>query len=219
VLLEAVERQLIHALARPLPDAVAHVILAPRPRIGWQPGHLPDDCRRSAALLLLYPREGHAHFVLTLRNAGMPQHAGQVSFPGGAVEPGESYNAAALREAREEVGVDPLAVRVLGELSPLHIPVSRFVLHPQVAVTHRRPDLEPCSREVAKILEVPLEHLRDPERVRVEVRTFGGRQYQVPFVLLEREKVWGATAMILAEFLIVLGELPPVVPGEAHGRP
>jgi len=209
---EGVEGRLTDALARPLPGAVAQVLLAPRPRAGWQPDRVPDDCRHGAVLLLLYPRDERAHVVLTVRDERMPQHAGQVSLPGGAIESGESFAAAALREAHEEVGIDPAAVRVLGGLSPLHIPVSQFVLHPQVAVTSQRPDLVPCSREVAKILEVPVEQMTDPGRVGVEVRTYRGRRYQVPYVLLEGEKVWGATAMILSEFLTVLGRPPRRAP-------
>jgi len=199
------EERLRENLARPLPGADAQERLSPRPRRGWVPGHVPTGLRQSAGLLLLYPREGSPTVLLTLRRADLPQHAGQVSLPGGAAEPGETLVDTALRESREEVGVDPAAVRVLGPLSPLHIPVSGFALHPFVGLSDRRPGLRPDVREVQRILEIPLDALLDPGHVAVETRTLGGRSYQVPFIHLDGEKVWGATAMILAEFLALLG--------------
>jgi 8-oxo-dGTP pyrophosphatase MutT (NUDIX family) len=159
--------------------------------------------------LLVYPGENdRPHLILTVRRPELPQHGGQVALPGGAVEAGESVTEAALREAQEEVGIDPEQVRVLGELSPLHIPVSHFALHPVVAVTGRRPDLRLDEREVERILEVPLEQLCDPDRLVVETRQFGGRDYRVPFIRVGGQGVWGATAMILAELLYLIG-CPP----------
>jgi 8-oxo-dGTP pyrophosphatase MutT (NUDIX family) len=149
--------------------------------------------------------------LLTLRDSGLAQHAGQVSLPGGEVENDESFAEAALREAEEEVGLDPVAVRLLGELSPLHVPVSGFVIHPWAAVTQRRPALTPDRREVARILEVPLEDLRDPSRQRVERRTGKGGRFDIPFFDVDGERVWGATAMILSEFLCLLGTPPEPV--------
>ncbi|RKZ12339.1 CoA pyrophosphatase, partial [bacterium] len=135
-------------------------------------------------------------------------HAGQVSLPGGAVEPGESFDKAALREAREEVGIDPDTVRLLGALSPLHVPVSRFVVHPWVGVTDTHPQFRPEKGEVARVLEVPVEDLCDPGRLAVERRTFRSGEMDVPFFKLDGEKVWGATGIILAEFLSLLGYAP-----------
>lgn len=195
-------------LAGPLPGGRAQNLLAPRPRDGWQPDRIPDDCRPGAALLMLYPRDDRAHIVLTVRDGGLPLHAGQVSLPGGAVEPGESVDEAALREAEEEIGLAPSRVRVVGHLSPLHIPVSGFVLHPVVGLTDDRPELRPQEGEVARILDVSLDTLLDPASARVEQRRYKGRVYDVPYLAVEGEKLWGATAMILAELLVVLG-CPP----------
>jgi 8-oxo-dGTP pyrophosphatase MutT (NUDIX family) len=169
-------------------------------------------------LLLIYPhsRTAHPHLLLTLRDAEMQYHAGQVSFPGGAVEPGESYDEAALREAQEETGVNPRTVRILGELSPLHVPVSRFVLHPRIGVTDSRPDFRPKTGEVERILEIALDRLRDPSRLGLEKRRFRPGKVDVPFFALDGEKVWGATAMVLSEFLCLLGRPPdPWKPGKS----
>ena len=138
----------------------------------------------------------------------MRTHTGQVSLPGGGVDPGESIETAALREASEEIGVPPASVRVLGRLTPLHIPVSRFLLHPVVGVTDARPAFQRAEFEVARILEVPIPMLTDPARLgRLrQLRDVNGRTIELnaPSFDIEGEQVWGATAMVLAEFLAVL---------------
>jgi 8-oxo-dGTP pyrophosphatase MutT (NUDIX family) len=208
VFLDELEKLLKRRLAEPLPGARAQLLLAPSPRTGWRPGHSPGDCRPGAGLLLLYPIAGEAGLVLTVREDGLPQHAGQVSLPGGAVEDQETIAEAALREAREEIGLDPSVVRLLGCLSPLHIPVSGFILHPLVGVADDRPRLEPQRGEVARIIEVTFEELADGKRLARERRTIGRREHVIPYISLRGEKIWGATAMILAEFLTIAGRAP-----------
>jgi len=190
--------------------------MAPRPREGWQPGRIPPDCRDGAGLLGLFPGAAGTTLLLTVRDHQLLQHPGQVSLPGGALDRGETIVAAALREAREEIGLRPEAVKVVGELSPLHIPVSRFVLHPVVAIGDEIPPLTPQPGEVARILEVSLARLQEPTVVRVERREFKGNFYDVPYFAVDGEKVWGATAMILAELLELLGTPPMPFP---HDRP
>ena len=202
-----ISARLREALAQPLPGLAAQLRMAPQPRLGWDPEHLPDGLRDAAALVLLYCHDGRLHVPLTVRGGGMRTHTGQVSLPGGSVDAGESIEAAALREAVEEVGVDPAAVTILGRLTSLHIPVSGFLLHPVVGVAGARPRFQTAEWEVARLLEVPLAILDDPGTLRTERRQrqagAGTIDIEVPYFAFEGEKVWGATAMILAEFLAV----------------
>jgi hypothetical protein len=107
----------------------------------------------------------------------------------------------------EEVGVDAATVTIVGRLTPLHIPVSGYLLHPVVGVVPVRPAFSPAEWEVARILEVPLSRLVDPSVLRREERTFSRNGFpavvEVPFFDVDDEKVWGATAMVLAEFIVV----------------
>ena len=192
---------------RALPGLEAQTLLAPRPRRPW-PQIFSDGPRTAAALVLLYARDGRPSLVLTLRAGLLSRHGGQVSFPGGAIEPGEAIASAALREAAEEVGIDPSVVRVVGALTPLHIPVSDFIVHPIVAVMDQIPVFRHAAAEVARVLEVPFEQLVDPSRVHETTRMRGDVEVDVPYFDLAGEQVWGATAMMLAEMLCVIGERP-----------
>jgi 8-oxo-dGTP pyrophosphatase MutT (NUDIX family) len=209
---EAVTR-LETGLKAALPGSPAHAHLAPVPPRKWPSGFNPAKVRNAAGLLLVFPKSidlaphldgEQAHIILTVRADGL-RHPGQVSLPGGVVDPGETFEAAALREAHEEVALAMDDVRVLGSLTPLDIPVSGFRLHPVVAAQATRPLLKPSDAEVARILEVSVADLLNGEHFVTTERQRDGFTFSVPAFRIANVEVWGATAMVLAEFLAVLG--------------
>ena len=213
------------AFTRELPGAAAQAHLAPIPRRRWPNGFREEQIRHAAGLLLIFPvttnaepaataeSDGspsqQAHILLTVRADTLGRHGGQVSLPGGVVDAGETFEQAALREAREEVGLSTDLVRVLGALTPLDIPVSGFRLHPIVGVSERRPQLTPAALEVARILEPAIDSLMAPDCVVHARRARDGVAMTVPGFHLEGVEIWGATAMVLAEFLSLLGWSSP----------
>jgi 8-oxo-dGTP pyrophosphatase MutT (NUDIX family) len=204
-MLSQIEQSLRLRLAETLPGVQAQLRFAPSPlRPGWRAGHYPPDSRTAAGLILLYPRDNDVAVPLTVRASSLARHAGQISLPGGATDPGETLSQAALREASEEIGVEPSTVRVLGELTPVHVLVSGFTLHPIVGVTDQRPDFVAAPGEVDEILEVSLDHLRDASRIGRDTRVREGVAVEYPYFDLLGHQVWGATAMILGEFICLL---------------
>jgi 8-oxo-dGTP pyrophosphatase MutT (NUDIX family) len=208
LLFDHVIERLDFALAGHLPGPTAQAVLAPTPRRDWPPGFSPAQIRNAAGLLLLFPVGGRAHIVLTVRAGTLEHHGGQVSLPGGVIESGETPERAALREAHEEIALSLDGVCVRGALTSLDIPVSGFRLHPILASTDVRPHLTPSGGEVARILEVDVSEFFDPQRlVRVD-RVRDGRTLSIPLFRVGGEEIWGATAMVLAEFLAMLGWRP-----------
>jgi 8-oxo-dGTP pyrophosphatase MutT (NUDIX family) len=191
------------AMRRPLPGIAAQVTMAPRPRPFRPPSGA--EPRRAGVLLLLYPVDGALHLSLTLRRADLDHHAGQVSLPGGGWEEGDrSLEETALRETQEELGIATGALEVLGPLTPLYVPPSDNLVHPFVAYAPQRPHFHPDPLEVAELLEVPLRLLLDRRTCREEDWLRDGVSVRIPFYAVGRHKVWGATAIVLAEFLALL---------------
>ena len=198
--------QIETALRRPLPGLAAMVRMAPNPRPLYPPtpDHRP---REGAVLVLLYPHglEGELHLVLTRRTDTVGSHRGQISFPGGSVDPDDVSTAhTALREACEEIGVCETDLRLLGELTPLYIPPSDFRIYPHVAYAPRRPQFRPQPTEVAELLEVSASHFLDESNSAQEEWFVSGATRQIPYYLVGGHKVWGATAMVLAELAAVM---------------
>jgi 8-oxo-dGTP pyrophosphatase MutT (NUDIX family) len=135
-------------------------------------------------------------------------HGGQVSLPGGRLDhPDESVAAAALREAHEEIGLVPAEIEILGSLTPLPIAVSGYLLHPIVGAAARRPAFAPAPDEVERVIETPIARLLQPDVIAWERRALSSVPQgwvDVPYFEIAGARVWGATAMILAEFIALL---------------
>jgi 8-oxo-dGTP pyrophosphatase MutT (NUDIX family) len=198
------------ALAQPLPGKAAQMEMAPEMTDGevdrW--GQV-EDYREAGVLLLLYPyRTGSSvelHIALIRRAKYPGVHSGQISFPGGRREDGETLLTTALRETWEEVGVLPDTIQIIGELSSLYTAPSNFCIHPFIAYRSSRPVFSLETKEVAELIETPLSLLLNPATCKQEIWSFpdyGDRR--VSFFDIFGHKVWGATAMMLSEFVVLL---------------
>jgi 8-oxo-dGTP pyrophosphatase MutT (NUDIX family) len=194
----------IEILRQELPGEEAHLRMSPAFR-----GENKDkkDPLKAAVLALLYPSDGNTSLVFIKRNANKGPHSAQISFPGGAVEPGDkNLKETALRETREEIGVRE-KIEILGALTPLHIPVSNFMVYPFAGWTATQPKFRPEPAEVQYILEASLHDLLDPANRESEIRSHHGQSIKVPFFRVGKEKIWGATAMMLSEILQLASKL------------
>ncbi len=163
--------------------------------------------RKAAVLLLLYPRGGEDYIVFTRRTDTVEHHKGQISLPGGSQDPTD-HDAihTALREAQEELGLDPGAVEVIATLTDVYVPVSGFVITPVVArlkadVLSEEIVFRPNPDEVAELIEVPLDALRDEAIHRTEARTVKGQTFTIHYYTHGPYEIWGATGRIIYEFL------------------
>ncbi len=195
------------ALAAPRIGRPAHVRMSPRPRPGdIFPMPAVVNGKQAGVLILLYDHVGELYFLLTRRTESVATHKGQISLPGGSREDGEALQETALREAREELDIDPAQVEILGEpLTPLYIPVSDFWVTAFVGYyCCDEPLLNASVAEVFEVLPTPLADLMDESAIVEEEWELRGMAVRVPFFKLHGYKVWGATAMILSEFLALL---------------
>jgi 8-oxo-dGTP pyrophosphatase MutT (NUDIX family) len=198
--------------------------IAPDPRFAPRPATSGADhprydratfppARAAATLLLLYPGlDGQLTVPLTVRHADLRAHPGEISLPGGARDRADdTLEATALREAWEEIGVEPAAVSLLGALDDVWIPVSNFELRPFVGATGSRPAFAPHNDEVAEIVELPLQILLGDDAVSEEIIEGPGWQLRAAVYRHGGHRVWGATARTLAMFATVLREadFPP----------
>ena len=197
-----------NALAGPLPGLRGQKLMAPGYR-KLDPEVYAEGsktCRRAAVLLLIYPIDDRLYVVLTERRHDLPQHPGQISMPGGSRDGNETVTQTAIREAYEEIGVNPDDVEVLGRLTHIYIPQSHFCIQIVVGYTPERPRWRASEGEIESMLEVPLSRLVDPSFRHVGTATHQGKQWELPYFGVNGHKIWGATAMALGEFSVLLTE-------------
>ncbi len=187
-----------------LPGTAAHRLMMHANR--ELPDRFPDDGRKSAVLLLLYPENGSYKIVLIERTKNGGHHSGQIAFPGGRMEDTDpSLWDTAVRESREEIFLND-TVEYVGAISPLYIPVSRYILYPFIGFMRHTPLLTPSDTEVADIIRVDIELLfgnKSDRRIAIGPDIYvHSRVYNIN----EEVYVWGATAMVLSELEVLLDE-------------
>ncbi len=164
----------------------------------------PFPLRKSAVMILLFIRDGRLKTIM-IERTDMGVHAGQISFPGGKSEPSDiDIIDTAIRETKEEIGINVNRADVVGELPPVKVPVSSFEIFPVVAFVDGIGDFKTSESEVKKVLEVDIEDMRKSLGTRPVM--VAGKQYEVPSFLCGNSVVWGATAMIVAEMMKVIGD-------------
>ena len=158
-----------------------------------------------AAVLLPLVDRGEPFVVFAKRTDRVGTHRGQISFPGGRVDPSDAgFLEAALRESEEEIGLPRTAVEPLGALDDTETVATQFIITPFVGVVRTPVAWQPDGQEIEKVIEVPLAALRDLSTLRVEYRERGGVRHEILFWDYQGETIWGATARILKQYLDVL---------------
>ena len=206
---DALIKSLSERLKHELPSVLAHDPLRAVP-VGQLKAKFKTDgpTRPGSVLILLYQDEGDIKFPLIKRPEYVGAHGGQISLPGGKAEAGENAIETALREAEEEIGVDSRSVSILGRLTEFHVIPSNFLITPVVASIDRRPVWIPDPYEVAGILTGSISELIKDDAVRTtEILAAGQYRMSAPHFNIDNQVVWGATAMMLNEFRMVLREL------------
>ncbi|MFP7655343.1 NUDIX hydrolase [Chryseobacterium proteolyticum] len=163
-----------------------------------------EKTRKSAVLMLLYPINNEIYFPLILRNSYNGFHSNEIGFPGGRFEISDVNLQTSLREAKEEIGINPDEVKILGTLTKIYIGPSDFNVLPVVGFLPHRPNFKPDSREVQQIFELKVEYFSDPNIIGCNEISIPGDLVTTPYYEVNGHKVWGATAKIIIELLTVL---------------
>lgn len=200
ITLEFISEALLHQL----PGKRAHKKMVPEGRSLSIPNNI-QNIKKSAVLILLYPKDDQLYFCLTKRNSKLKHHPGQLSFPGGQCEKNETDPAVtALRETKEEIGIEPINIQILGKLSELYIPVSNFLIHPYIGWISKEPKFTINTNEVDKLFLLPLNAIiNNDHKKTMPVETSQG-VLDVPCYLIDEQLIWGATSMMIAELEVIL---------------
>ena len=193
-------------LQNELPGFDAQKTMSPSIREDLMGNTAPNsNTRQSAVLILLFPNGNSIDTLLIKRPVYDGPHSGQVSFPGGKFDEADSdIQATALRETFEEVGVSPSDISIIGQLTQLYIPVSNMMVHPFVGVIDFKPLFKPDVKEVERIISAPINQLVNPKNRSIKVIPSHQKLITAPYFNISKEFVWGATAMILAEFVEII---------------
>ena len=205
MLIKSFTIKLINALKLPLPGTDVQWEMASSDRlVSDYPRSRRKDSKLAAVLILLYPHKDKISTLLIQRPQYNGVHSGQISFPGGKREEGDtSAEDTALREAEEEAGILQGSVHLAGRLTPLFIPVSNIEVTPVVGICEMRPDFKPCSHEVVHLIETDLDKF-NPRNVKTREMKIRNESINILYYDIDGYVVWGATAMLIRELMAII---------------
>ena len=206
----SIVEKLKEQLKKTLPGLDAQLLMASDVRFKFSDIEVKQrDAKRSSVLILLYPINNCIHIVLIQRPTYAGVHSGQISFPGGQFEESDKNPVdTALREASEEVGINADEVRIIGQLTNLYIPPSNYLVTPVIGFTDEHPLFQLQASEVKNIIETPLINFLKKETIKsTTIRLENGMSFETPYYDIKGNVVWGATAMMMSEFVVILKKL------------
>jgi len=204
ITINKIAEQLKERLKKPLPGNKAHLTTRIKTKSEVTFPNTRETAIPAAVLILLFPFEDDIQFFLTKRTEDVEHHKGQISLPGGIRENNESLHETALRETKEEIGIDPNTIMNLGSLTPFFIPVTGYIVHPFIGWCKEKPSTKVHDVEVNQLFSVSISELLDENILQNEEWNIRGYDAIVPYYNFGKCKVWGATAAILSEFKLIL---------------
>ena len=200
------ETYLQHRLKEELPGKKAHLEVAPYRKVVFDSNDL-RQAKKSSVLILFYSKNNSIYTALMQRTTYDGSHSGQVSFPGGKVEPSDtSILHTALREANEELGINANDVNIIGQLTDVFIPVSNFHVVPIIGIAKKTPDFVLEKKEVEEVIEVNLLQFIQQELIQNKVKMANNTILKVPSFEYQQKVIWGATALMLNELKHILSD-------------
>ena len=210
IIINKIAEQIKERLKKPLPGNEAHLTTRIKTKSEVTFPNTQETARPAAVLILLFPFEDEIQFFLTKRTEDVEHHKGQISLPGGIRENNESLNETALRETKEEVGIDSTKIIISGSLTPFFIPVTGYIVHPFIGWCKEKPSTKIHDVEVNQLFSVSITELMDEKILQTEQWNIRGYDAIVPYYNFGKCKVWGATAAILSEFKSILEDISSI---------
>ena len=210
ITINKIAEQIKERLKKPLPGNEAHLTTRIKTKSEVTFSNTEETAIPAAVLILLFPFKDEIQFFLTKRTEDVEHHKGQISLPGGIRENNESLNETALRETKEEVGIDSTKIIISGSLTPFFIPVTGYIVHPFIGWCKEKPSTKIHDVEVNQLFSVSITELMDEKILQTEQWNIRGYDAIVPYYNFGKCKVWGATAAILSEFKSILEDISSI---------